>query len=209
MSWNWLYGFPGEHPADYAPVLRQIPALVHLQPPSGPARILLERFSPYFDVPALGFPKRRAAQAYQHVYDLPEAELDALVYLFDTEPQGLTEEQAADLRASLRRWSDGYTASALLCEDTGEQILIQDRRAGWTRRDHTIGALWQRLAYRALEYGRSAPALAERLASEHALDVPTGELRAWLEQLWADGLVFRENDTWLTLATRAEPVKVA
>jgi hypothetical protein len=208
VSWNWLYGFPGERPGDYEPVLRQVPALVHLQPPSGLARILLERFSPYFDDPALGFPRRTAARPYQHVYDLPEAELDELVYLFDTDPQGLTEEEATPLHELLRRWSDGYTDSALVGMDTGSEIVISDRRVGWEPREHRVEGPWQRAAYLELEFGRSVPALLERLAEEHGIVLAEAELRPWLTGLLAAGLVFHEDETWLALATRSEPVKV-
>ncbi|WP_091461536.1 hypothetical protein [Micromonospora inyonensis] len=42
VTWNWLYGFfPEERAEDYEPVLRQIPALMHVQHPAGASRILL------------------------------------------------------------------------------------------------------------------------------------------------------------------------
>jgi ribosomal peptide maturation radical SAM protein 1 len=34
VTWNWLYGFPGERQADYEAVIAQLPALAHLQPPT-------------------------------------------------------------------------------------------------------------------------------------------------------------------------------
>ncbi len=54
-EWNLLYGFAGEDPRDYDAMIDQFDNLVHLQPPSGAQRIALERFSPIFDDPALGF----------------------------------------------------------------------------------------------------------------------------------------------------------
>jgi len=57
---------------------------VHLQPPSSTARIELDRFSPYFENPALGFPERTPAEPYRYVYDLSERQLQDMVYLFDT-----------------------------------------------------------------------------------------------------------------------------
>ncbi|GFJ93641.1 hypothetical protein Prum_072830 [Phytohabitans rumicis] len=71
VSWNYLYGFPGECDDNYLAIIAQIPALVHLQPPGSATRIALERFSPYFEQPALGFPERTPAKLYDHVYDLP------------------------------------------------------------------------------------------------------------------------------------------
>jgi ribosomal peptide maturation radical SAM protein 1 len=113
VSWNWLYGFPGEDLADYHDVVRQLPALSHLQPPSSSARILLERFSPYFRDPALGFPLRTSAAMYEHVYRLPETEKADLVYLFDTQQRGLSEAEAAELNGFVAAWQDLYTDSCL------------------------------------------------------------------------------------------------
>src|SRR5260370_1218420 len=81
MNWNYLYGFPGETDADYTAVLDQFPALHHLIPPTNPTRVQVERFSPYFDRPELGFGPPRPAAHYRFIYDLPETELADLVYL--------------------------------------------------------------------------------------------------------------------------------
>ena len=64
VMWNYLYGFPGESDADYLQVIDQMPALHHLPPMDGADRIALERFSPYFDRPELGFPKRSPDPQY-------------------------------------------------------------------------------------------------------------------------------------------------
>src|SRR5262249_10933898 len=34
VSWNYLYGFPGEEKSDYTAIIEQLPALQHLPPPS-------------------------------------------------------------------------------------------------------------------------------------------------------------------------------
>jgi ribosomal peptide maturation radical SAM protein 1 len=206
-SWNWLYGFPGETPTKYEPVLRQLPALVHLQPPGNLTRIALERFSPYFDNPALGFARRTTSSAYRHVYDLDEADLRDMVYLFDTEPAGLTADDTEHLRKLVDEWTARYIDSSLWYVETGAAIVIRDRRVGWPASEYRIEEPHLRTAYRELEHGRSPEGLRRRVA-EHGLDIPTEELRAWLADLGARGFVFHENDRWITLATRAEPVKV-
>lgn len=206
-SWNWLYGFPGESAADYQPVLRQLPALVHLQPPAGASRILLERFSPYFENPALGFAERGPARAYRHVYS-QSVDVHDMVYLFDSTPAGLPEADAKLLHELLDRWSTGYVSSSLQAVDTGEAIVIQDRRVGWPEREYRIDDPRLRLAYLELEAGRSSMALLERLSVQHHVDIPADELAAWLDELAADGLLFNESGTWITLPTRLAPIKV-
>ncbi len=202
VSWNWLYGFPGERWGDYEPVLEQVPALMHLQPPVVTGRIFLERFSPYFENPALGFPERTTSRAYRHAYSLPEDQLHDMVYLFDTEPQGLTESQVEPLRALLARWSDGYHESTLevITEDDGT-LTIRDRRVGWPERDHHItDPLWC-AAYVELAAGHSVAGLLKKLPELSDVD---RQLAKWKR----DGLVFVENDQWLSLATQGFPIKV-
>ncbi|MEW2356287.1 RiPP maturation radical SAM C-methyltransferase [Spirillospora sp. NPDC029432] len=196
VSWNHLCGFPGETDEDYLDVLAQIPALVHLQPPGSVGRILLERFSPYFERPELGFPDRRPHRIYDHVYDLPREELDDLVYLFDAPPAGISDALEKRLQDVGLRWRDAYPASSLtITEDTPDLLRIEDRRVGWPRTDHVLTGA-EAAAYRALERGRAAG----------HVDVP----ESWLEEQVAKGLLFRDGPTYLAIATRGGPVhKVA
>jgi ribosomal peptide maturation radical SAM protein 1 len=203
VSWNWLYGFPEETPADYADVLAQIPALSHLQPPSAAGRILLERFSPYFENGALGFPERSTAELYRHVYRLAEQDMADMVYLFRTEPRGLTEAQAEPLHAAIGGWHERYTESYLQRIDVDSAIVIQDRRANWPHEDIVIEDPDLVAAYVELEYGRSLPAVVDRLRS-----ADPDRLRDWVSWLRERGLVFIEQGSILALATTAAPVKV-
>ena len=91
ISWSYLYGFPGEEESDYKPIIEQFPALHHLPPPGGANRIAIERFSPYFDKPELGFADIKPAKMYSIIYDLPESELKDLAYVFDAPALGVTD----------------------------------------------------------------------------------------------------------------------
>ncbi|RZS45149.1 ribosomal peptide maturation radical SAM protein 1 [Herbihabitans rhizosphaerae] len=200
VSWNWLYGFPGERAEDYAAVLPQLPALVHLQPPSCTARIELNRFSPYFADPSLGFPVRTPAEVYRHVYDRPSERLHDLVYLFDTPDRGLTAEQVAPLNEAVRRWIDGYPDSSLVSTRTAAGIVIRDRRIGWPAADHLLDDERQCVAWQELEHGRSVRGLLRRLA-DAGLAWDEDGLTGWLDELRAHGLVFTEGGRWVGLAT--------
>jgi ribosomal peptide maturation radical SAM protein 1 len=206
VSWNYLYGFPGETAADYTAVLDQLPALVHLQPPAGVTRLALERFSPYFDRPELGFGERWPAEVYRHVYDLPDEELADLVYLFDTPPRGIGGEVEQRLHRAGASWAERYPASTLVVvEDTPDQLVIADRRAGWAAQDVRMTG-WRAAAYRALERGSGLPALGAAVtAAGHP--VPPADLAGWLAELAAAGLVFRDGAEAVALATRQLPVR--
>ncbi|MFF2199978.1 RiPP maturation radical SAM C-methyltransferase [Streptomyces sp. NPDC058145] len=206
-SWNLLYGFPGETAADYDAVVDQLPALVHLQPPSGAHRIQLERFSPHFTDPALGFGKRRPAGMYQHVYDLPESELADLVYLFDTEDAGLAGPAERRLEAAVAEWRAGHPHSRLLFEEDGAELLVHDRRHGRPPAVHRLTG-WRAGALRRLEDGRTVPAL-HRLLAEDGHEVPAGALDDWIHHALGLGLLFRDGATYVCLPTWGEPVRVS
>ncbi|MET9833319.1 RiPP maturation radical SAM C-methyltransferase [Streptomyces sp. NPDC006385] len=208
-SWNLLYGFPGETADDYAPVLAQLPALVHLQPPSGAHRIQLERFSPHFTDPGLGFRERRPAEMYRHVYDLPERELADLVYLFDTPDAGIGGEVEEALRKAVEEWIAGYPQSSLVMEeDEGDEedtdgVVIRDRRYGLPQRTHRFAG-WQAAALRRLEDGRTEPAL-HRLLADDGHTVPARALSEWLAHALSVGLLFQDGRTYVALPTRDLP----
>jgi ribosomal peptide maturation radical SAM protein 1 len=207
VSWNWLYGFPGERLADYLPVVKQLPALRHLQPPTGAARILLERFSPYFENPALGFIERAPAYQYRYLYNLPPEAVFDMVYLFDTLSLGLSEDEVVSLRKSIHEWIDAYRESALETFNDNGDIIIIDRRVGWPATEHRITERVFIEAYHELENGRSVNALLRILRDRHKLS--GGMLRDWLGRLAEHGLIFQEGEHYLALATQRVPVKIA
>jgi ribosomal peptide maturation radical SAM protein 1 len=200
VAWNWLYGFPGERAEDYLPLVAQLPALVHLQPPNSVARIELNRFSPHFEDLSLGFPSRRPAEPYRYVYDLPPDRLHDLVYLFETPPSGLTEEQVEPLRIATREWARDHPISSLRRLEVDGVFVLEDRRAGWPPADHTLEDPRERRAWLELEHGRTPTGLLRRL-EEALLPWDADELHRWLHGLRERGLVFVEGGRWVGLTT--------
>lgn len=49
--WNLLYGLPGENKEDYEAIIKLIPHLYHLRPPSKELKIRIVRYSPFFNSP--------------------------------------------------------------------------------------------------------------------------------------------------------------
>ncbi|TDD87138.1 RiPP maturation radical SAM C-methyltransferase [Actinomadura rubrisoli] len=206
VTWNYLYGFPGELADDYWGVIEQLGALVHLQPPSGAVRLVLERFSPYFERPELGFPRRAAAAAYAHTYDLPDAELDDLAYFFDTDEAGISGPIVEALDAALNRWKRDYPYSYLTVVDRDGEVLIEDRRRGRPEALHRLTG-WRAEAHRALSRPRSSRAVHDHLA-KHGHAVERSAVEAWLAASHRDGLVFRDGASWVALATNGAPHRI-
>ncbi len=88
VKWNFLYGVPGEQPADYEPLPALFAKLAHLVPPQAEGRVRIDRFSPYFEDPgAFGLPRPHPSPAYRHVYPFPDEALENLAYYFTTESE--------------------------------------------------------------------------------------------------------------------------
>jgi ribosomal peptide maturation radical SAM protein 1 len=205
VSWNWLYGFPGEKSRDYSSVIRQVGALAHLQPPTGAARVSLERFSPYFDRPELGFEGRRAARYYDYLYELAKDDIEDLAYLFDTSSCGLTVSQAGDLIDVIERWIDAYPSSSLLSAPVEHGVLITDRRHGRNEQFYFDDPVHVAV-YRLLAEPHTLSGLLRRL------EVAGGSLesraRCCLGQFRDRGLVFTESNQYVRLPTTAAPLKM-
>jgi ribosomal peptide maturation radical SAM protein 1 len=204
VDWNYLFGFPGELDADYDAVLAQLPALAHLQPPAGSTRIILERFSPYFARPELGFPSRRAAAFYDYLYDLPRAELDEIAYQFATDERGIGAGKAAELKVAIRKWRADYPLSSLTVSPAaGDSLTITDHRAGWPRRQISLAPGAPSNAYRALHKPRRIEAAAS------ALQISAAELGRLVDGWQRQGLVFCDGGRAVALATRRASIKHA
>lgn len=82
MSWNLLWGFPGDEPASYDDTLALLPLIHHLQPPGGLCHLMVDRFSPYFDHPdRYGVRNIRPIPGYHEAFP-PTAMIDKIAYHF-------------------------------------------------------------------------------------------------------------------------------
>ena len=192
--WNYLYGFPGEKAADYLPVIAQMPALVHLQPPRFPARFVLLRFSPYFEQHRDLFPRSHPADFYPLIYDLPPERLEDLAYVFDYEPTGIDESIVERLRGAVALWRQGYRGSSLEMQRERGVLTIRDRRAGWPARDLVLRDPREVALYSALIHHAAPTGLAA------SLKIPESYIRERLKAWGESGLVFTNHGRYVALA---------
>ena len=112
VSWNFLYGIPGETAAQYRQVLETIPLCTHLDPPLVVAKVILQRFSPYFSDPGRWgirdyFPKR----LYSYIYPESRANLRDLAYHFSFTLRDEAEQPESyigPVASALHRWKEAY-----------------------------------------------------------------------------------------------------
>jgi ribosomal peptide maturation radical SAM protein 1 len=197
IAWNYLFGFPGETNADYQSIMDQMPALHHLCPPDGSTRIAIERFSPYFLRPDLGFTDLRPAAQYRLNYDLPESELMDLAYIFDTPIQGIDENLAETLDRAVTHWQHEYARSRLTHHDLGDEIVLVSQRRHYDWHVLRLTDPMQVAAFRQLDQPHSVASLARRI------DEPQSQVAALLANWRELGIVFADADQFIQIAPRA------
>ncbi len=211
VQWNLLYGFPGEDPAEYVRLAELLPLLVLLHPPLAVGRVRLDRFSPYFEEPAVwGIARPRPHRAFAFVYPFPAESLFRLAYHFefDYADGRNVQDYAAAVLAAADAWQRLSGSVALRQFDREDGVLIltdtrpcatafQHRLTGldravylWCDAARTFGQL-QELATRAGLAGRGAEAAA---ALERSLD-----------RLLSDRVLVGIDHRYLSLALREPP----
>jgi ribosomal peptide maturation radical SAM protein 1 len=208
VHWNYLFGFPGEDNEDYLPVLSQFPALHHLQPPTWAMRIALERFSPYFDDMSLGVENLGPADVYRVAYDLPDTELQDLVYIFKSRVRGgISNEVEEALVAGVAEWESAYKNSWLTMDKVGDDIVVWDQRCAWLheRLAFRVGSVPARVLI-ALRRPQTIKSLEQQL-QQSGPPSGTDDVRDVLVRFLSQGLVFKDGDRYIALPVAADPTE--
>jgi ribosomal peptide maturation radical SAM protein 1 len=134
VIWNLLCGFPNDRLELYQETLELLPLLRHLPPPRRQNRIVIDRFSPYFDRPEqYGIRALRPYPPYREW--LPQgAPIDRIAYHFEgsfpSESLAHPELMAA-IEREIDAWRQGWIAKRpselLVRESAGRYELIDTR----------------------------------------------------------------------------------
>lgn len=203
VSWNMLWGFPGETAAHYEEQTRLIPLIRHLQPPDGQGRLWLERFSPLFNQrEAFGVRAVTPISSYRRVYPAG-VDLDAAAYFFDYEmDESLPEETFEPLVAVLDEWRGAHHGDAerplLRCLSAPGFLRIEDGRGLGRNGVFEIDGLLAAV-YRA---AMTKPTSLEQIAGQ--LDVAPDKVEGVADDFVSHGLMMREDDLVLALALPAK-----
>ncbi|WP_327136377.1 hypothetical protein OG585_45560 [Streptomyces sp. NBC_01340] len=138
----------------------------------------------------------------RHTNDEGVAEaLEDLVYVFDSEPAGISAGMYETLSEAVGVWMVNSPTSRLVALPASENsLVVVDDRHGWPSRELVLAPGLETEAYRALAKGRTLPALARQL-DDLGISVIDGQLEALVEERTTLGLTFREGSMYLALAT--------
>jgi ribosomal peptide maturation radical SAM protein 1 len=195
-AWNMLCGLPGESDQWYAAMVRWLPAVFHLQPPSGLNRVRYDRFSPYHMRPGDFGLRLRPSRAYAYVYPLPEKSLMRLAYSFeDLDDAGHVHRgvhsqpgQSAlqDVLAEWNRlWRGARPELRVSAED--KRLKVYDTRPGAPCGTWLCSELEARV-YRLCDTAAMPASLAKQIP-----EAPPEEVRRAIQSLCAAGLVLPLN----------------
>ncbi|MEU6669084.1 RiPP maturation radical SAM C-methyltransferase [Streptomyces sp. NPDC046727] len=205
VAWNYLHGFPGETAQDYDPVIAQIPALEHLDPPVDlSARIAIERFSPYFERPELGFTGLRPEEHYRFTYDLPEEELYDLAYVFEAPARGIGEPTVTALNDALAAWKKHHADARLTHTDLGDRIVLVSRRRAFDWRTTELTDPFEVACFRLLDQPHTVTALTRKAArQEPGAAHDEAGVRRILDGWVSLGIVFTDGGQYVHIAPAA------
>ncbi|MEV6493220.1 RiPP maturation radical SAM C-methyltransferase [Actinoplanes sp. NPDC051633] len=206
VSWNILWGFPGETDQQYAAQAAAIPHLIHLPPPEGADRVWMERFSPLF----AQNPDREPEASYRYVYP-PTMDLGRIAYFFEYEPadalpatayQGVRDGVAAWTKAWTKAWAE-TTRPSLTFWSAPDLVQIHDGRYAGREGTYTFEGTLARIYQAVSDRAMSAAAVRRRLG----LEEPVEEIDEIFREFASCGLMFLDGDLALALALPATPGK--
>jgi ribosomal peptide maturation radical SAM protein 1 len=203
VSWNLIWGFPGETEQDYADQAAIIGDLFHLPPPAAASRIWLERFSPLFT--GHGTTKlsgRTPERSYRYIY--PDGiDLDRIAYFFDYQADSdVSAETYARVRSAVASWTDSWQAEvppALTYWAAPHFVQICDSRRQGRDGTYTFEDTLADLYLACTEKPTTAAAVQRKLD----LRLSAGAVREIFEEFRQRGLMFLDGQFALALALPA------
>lgn len=203
-AWNMLSGIPGESDDWYAEMARWLPAIFHLQPPSGVCRVRYDRFSPYHSRPRDFGLTLEPSRAYAYVYPFSRESLMRLAYSFEDAGQREHIHRSKQvypgqqhLQTVVSEWNDVWTSRQprLLVEDDGYRLSFTDTRPCARSRNWTATETESSL-YRLCDTAQSPSSLQKQLATSPK------DFHSAVESLGDAQVLLSMNGKLLALAVR-------
>lgn len=190
-AWNLLCGVPGESDDWYAEMAQWLPAIFHLQPPTGVSRVRYDRFSPYHMRPHDFGLTLVPSRAYSYVYPLSQQSLMRLAYSFEDSGRprhvhrGVSDEPGQRrLREVVEEWNELWRRAqpVLQVYDEGNRLHFYDTRPCASQESWTVGTI-ESDVYRFCDEAQTPAELKSQLNARRGSEVPDAEREAAIESL--------------------------
>lgn len=203
VSWNLLWGFPGETRQDYSDQAAAVRHMWHLKPPDSAARITLERFSPLFSDREKILRDLRPEAAYTYVYPA-DVDLDKVAYFFRSDIEGaLPDDDYTALRRAVADWEQAWRHGAdppvLEYRQAPHYVQIHDRRRKESEGTYLFEGPTADLYLACCDRPVTAAAVRERLGLRGSVE----EVQHVLNQFAEAGLAFTDGPLTVALAVPA------
>lgn len=200
VSWNILYGFPGEPPFEYARMAELIPLLTHLEPPAFCEPVRMDRFSPIFarrEEFRVG--PFRPMPAYNYIFPLKGPELERLAYFFefDYSDAQTPSDYVKELISEVEDWAilRHQHRPQLNLFQAGPVCLINDTRPCAVAATHVLSGLAAKVCL-LCDVSQTAASLAHKLSNVASEQ----EVCAHLKSLLIAKLMVEMEGHYLSLA---------
>jgi ribosomal peptide maturation radical SAM protein 1 len=210
VSWNLLWGFPGETEADYENQLGVLRCLTHLEPPRGSGRIWLERFSPHYTDRAT-FPVKNVQPQASYRYVYPESvNLEKAAYFFDYEMGDTVDTGVfSETRTLIEEWGKSWRSDrkhSLTYRRTTDGLLVDyywgPEREGTYNLAGPVALIYESCS----EDIHGVDYVVDCLRnSPEAYDFSHDEVREAMDEFCRGRLMLTENGKYLSLAIPSNP----
>jgi ribosomal peptide maturation radical SAM protein 1 len=209
VRWNIIIGTPGEPPEEYARMERVAPRLVHLAPPTI-SRLQLHRFSPYHAHPSsFGIEVQGPSDYYRFIYGHRLELVERLAYSFKfsyVDDRVNPDSYAAGLVAAVEKWNANASSTyrGLTYVEGPDYVRISDCRQPTGLVEHIFRGDDARM-YLLCDEGTNVERVRDCFVQTGRRPPAIGQCLRFLEECVANGVMYSEEDTFLSLALPARP----
>jgi ribosomal peptide maturation radical SAM protein 1 len=215
LSWNFLWGFPGEDDQWYSELAEKLFLLEHLQSPRLMVRLRYDRYSVYQARAAEYGLKLEPTPFMFLTYPVSSEEMMDLTYYFETAKNGDSGKETPRpgvkaMNDAVRQWQQRFwrgLPSILSLTDDGTSLEILDTRNCAAEMITTLEGL-DRKVYLACDDGPSQTKLPALLQKDYGISTRAEEIEGVVANLRRRNLIIDLDDRLVALAVRGSLPKL-
>lgn len=202
VTWNIIWGFPGETKEDYYEMASLIPKISHLEPPYGVTPLSIHRFSPNFNYPErFGIRDVTPCPAYSYIYPFDKESIFNLAYQFDYkyDKEDNFDYALDSTIRELSKWKINSLDSGLFFIDQEDALVVFDLRPDAGKPYYILYAN-ERFIYLFCDRAQPIAKIISDYSKNFNREPNETEVNELLDSMINKNLMIRENNSYLSLA---------